>query len=290
MKWLLSLLIAAITGILGLFTIGFLGRAYVTWFHYSSIRLTNDYMVLFFALIGGGVSFVIGLVISRISPFPFIRTLACAWTAVFAISGIGLALLWTRADFATQPDGDRAELDVEIRLPADQNTDPRQIAGKASCTVASIILNTRCNDRDGALKINEARSENGHWIIPGLVPVVTTTAPCVIHAQLGGKDLVEFTVPLSAQRDTREGQWSNWAAQSLAGQPAPPDSKASYRFRLRRPPPPPKKSASEYYRERMAAPTGKLDVVPPMPSAPPPRFPDKFPRQQDSDTSVRQNH
>ena len=265
MNWLPSFLIAAITGLLGLCCSGFLGRAYVTWFRPSSIALSNDYAVLFCALLGGGAALMIGLLIARLSRFAFLRTLACAWTAVFAICGGILWLLWTRADFAPQAAGDPWQLEVEIRLPADERTDPRSSAAKASFTLASVIQNVRCNQRDGVLGLNEARLENGRWIIPAAAPVFTSSAPCEITAQLGGRDIAKFIVPLPARPGVQDEQWSHWT-------PTSPDSRPSYRFRVRRTPPPPRKSAAEYARERLATPKGKLDVIPPMPASDPARF------------------
>ena len=121
MNWLRSFVIALLTGALGLFCSGFLGRAYAEWFQRASAPLTKDYTVFFCALVGGAASLVIGLVIARISRFPFIRTLACAWTAVFAISGGVLWTLWTRADFPKTPEAQFArpsgKLDVIPPMP-----------------------------------------------------------------------------------------------------------------------------------------------------------------------------
>ena len=89
--------IAALTGILGLGCSSFLGFAYVSWYQASRSALSNNLNVLIVAVAGGAASLALGFVVSRLSKFAFVRTLAWAWTAVFAVSGAILAVLMMNA-------------------------------------------------------------------------------------------------------------------------------------------------------------------------------------------------
>lgn len=94
-----SLAIACLTGILGLLCFGFLGFAHASWYHATRSPLSNQLQVLLVALAGGGASFVIGLTCAQCIKAAFIRSLAIAWTAVFAVSLAILAALMLRSDF-----------------------------------------------------------------------------------------------------------------------------------------------------------------------------------------------
>lgn len=99
MTRLQSFAIACLTGFIGLLCSSFLGFAYVSWYQATRSPLSNNLFVLFVALAGGVAAFVLGLALSQSIKFAFIRTLACAWTAVFVISLIVLAALMLRPDF-----------------------------------------------------------------------------------------------------------------------------------------------------------------------------------------------
>jgi hypothetical protein len=89
----------------------------------------------------------------------------------------------------------------------------------------------------GELKLKEARQENGRWIIPGSVEVFTMRGKRSISAQLGGKYVAGFLVPLPARPGKKFEEWSDWQPRPRQG--TWPDTNPSYRFRVQRVIPPP---------------------------------------------------
>jgi hypothetical protein len=65
-SWLLSLLIAAVSGVLGLVGAGFIGNLCVEWYRISGREGAAGYFVVAIALLGGLLGFVIGPVAVRL--------------------------------------------------------------------------------------------------------------------------------------------------------------------------------------------------------------------------------
>ena len=68
MNWMLSIVIAVLTGVLGLFATGFLAAGYASWYRMSNFEGRADYFMIFAALLGGVISLFIGLVWLRDHP------------------------------------------------------------------------------------------------------------------------------------------------------------------------------------------------------------------------------
>ena len=66
MSWILSIVIALLTGVLGLFATGLVAAGYVSWYRVSNCEGGAGYSVIFAALLGGVISLFIGLVVSRL--------------------------------------------------------------------------------------------------------------------------------------------------------------------------------------------------------------------------------
>jgi hypothetical protein len=122
--------------------------------------------------------------------------------------------------------------------------EPRPAASpdtKSSLTLGSVINHVQRKSKKGELKVAEARLEGNRWIIPGSVFLFTTRGMRSIDAEIDGKSIGGFIIPLPARPGTKYEQWSDWEPQPPAGSPPWPNDKPSYRFRVVReiPPPPP---------------------------------------------------
>src|SRR4051794_735046 len=108
MNWLLSLLIALLSGILGLFSAGFIMSACVKWYRISSFEGGAGYAVMFAALGGGIAGFVIGLVTTRLVAAGanpgFFKGLGCAWGVILVISAVAVTSCWALADIPPEID------------------------------------------------------------------------------------------------------------------------------------------------------------------------------------------
>jgi hypothetical protein len=271
LNWTLSIVLAVLTGVLGLFATGFLAAGYARWYHMSHFEGKADYFMIFAALVGGVMSLLLGLVVSRLVAAGvepgFLKGLGCAWGTVLLIAG-GLALIaWLLADIPPKIDGNKLELQVEIKLPASATNPPASLTGDSSITLGSVVNSVQRRSQTGEWKLNEARLEAGRWIVPGTLPVFTMRGRRNLSAVLGGKRVAGFLVPLPARPGRAYVQWSDWLPHPRAGAPAWPDTESSYRFRVQPilppPPEPPGPSAQEAAAAQAAREQAVFDAIPP---------------------------
>lgn len=267
LNWLLSLLVALLTGILALFAAGLVAAAYADWYHLPSREGASGFFVLFMALLGGVAGTVLGLIIARVvaaGPAPgFGRAILYAFGTVVSVSGIIALLCYGFADFPPTLEGEELRLEVELRLPMDHKVPPTEVKGARDFELASVVDHTQRAVRYGELKVEQARLEEGRWIVPAEVLLFTSRGDRVIDAHLGESSIAGFVVPLPAHPGKEFELWSEWGPRPPGGSPAWPDSKTSYRFRVQRiPPPPPPPTAEEYEAQKEAAVQAKFDAIP----------------------------
>jgi len=270
MNWMLSIVIAVLTGVLGLFATGFLAAGYASWYRMSNFEGGASYFMIFSALVGGVISLFIGLVVSRVVAAGvepgFLKGLGCAWGTVLLIGGVLAAIAWLLADIPPKIDGNELELQVEIKLPAGATNPPASLTGDSSLTLGSIVNHIQRKSQTGEFKLNEARLETGRWIIPGSLPVFTMRGQRSLSAVLAGKRVAGFMVPLPARPGKDYEQWSDWMPHPRLSQPAWPDTESSYRFRVQPIVPviePPGPSAEEAAAAQAAQEQAVFDAIPP---------------------------
>jgi hypothetical protein len=244
MSWLASIGIALLTGILGLLCGGFLGNACVRWYRISGFEGGSGYAVIAIALVGGIVGLVVGLVASRIVAAGagpgFLKGLGSAWGAALALAALITSICWAFADIPPAIDGHELMLEVEIKLPVGVTNSPALGVGESHLNLGSLSGHTQRKAHDGMLNPAAARLEDGRWIVPGEVLVFTMRGKRALDIELNGEQIQGFMVPLPARPGKRFEEWSQWGPRPPAGMPPWPDSKPSYRFRVRQilPPPP----------------------------------------------------
>ncbi|MFO1498311.1 MAG: hypothetical protein U1G07_07970 [Verrucomicrobiota bacterium] len=268
MGWLSSILLAVLTGVVGLFSAAFVASACVKWFHISSFEGGSGYFVVINALLGGLAALVIGLVASRLiaaSAAPaFWKAIGYSWGTVLALSAIAALIARGLADVPPTLDGNQLLLQVEIRLPAGQTNPLSAPSTDSYLTLGSVVRHVQRKSRKGELKPDQARLADGRWIIPGQVEVFTSRGLRSIDAVIGGKSCAGFLVPLPAHPGKQHAEWSRWLPHPRPGDPPWPETKASYRFRVQpiQPPPPPP-SADEIDREETAKREAEFAAIPP---------------------------
>jgi len=238
MSWLSSIVIALLTGALGLFSAGLIMNACVKWYRISSFEGASGYAVVFTALLGGVAGLVIGLVTARFvaaggSP-GFLKGLACSWGIVLGLAGLATLLSWTLADIPPKIDGQELDLVVEIRLPVGVTNSPAAGTGESYLTLGSSVRHKQRKSQRGVLKVAEARVEGGRWIVPGEVHLFTMRGQRSLGLMLNGESLAGFVVPLPARPGREYEQWSDWGPRPPAPYPPWPDTRPSYRFCVRR--------------------------------------------------------
>jgi len=244
MSWIASVFIAALTGTLALFVAGFIGALTARWFHISTFEGGAGYHALAIAVLGGVVGVLLGFIISRFAGGPaalgFFKGLGCAWGAVLLIGAVSTGICFLLGDISPKIDGKYLDLEVEIKLPAGDTNFVAGTTTNASVTFGSIVNHVQRASRKRDVDLNEARQENGRWIIPGAVNLFTMRGKRSISLYFGENYAAGFLVPLPARPGKQYQEWSDWGPRPKQG--AWPESNASYRFRVRpitpAPPPP----------------------------------------------------
>jgi hypothetical protein len=248
MSWITSVFIALLTGGLGLFVAGCVAAACVNWYHISGFEGGSGYFMVAIALMGGIAGVFIGLMASWLvgaaSAPGFFKGLGLSWGIVLSIAGAATLIAFLLADIPPRIKGRYLDLEVEIKLPVGETNSPANVTGNSSLTLGSVVNHVQRRSEKGDLKLGKARLENGRWIIPGSVSLFTMRGKRSIAAELGGKYVAGFIIPLPARPGKRFEQWSEWGPRPRPGNPPWPDTNPSYRFRVQRlapssPPPDP---------------------------------------------------
>ncbi len=259
MNWKFSLLIAVLTGVLGLFGSGLVTCAYEDWYHVSSHDIGAAFLIIDIAVLGGITAFVIGLIAARVVGPGFGKALGCASGIVLGIAGLVTVMLYLLADFPPTIDGEELTLELEIKLPVGH----AKPSGETLLRLSTSADHVQFSAENGELKLSEAHLENERWIVPAEVFLFTSRGPLTMSASIGSEGIGDFVVPLPARPGKANEQWSEWFPQPRAGDPPWPDTQSSFRFRVRRiPPPPPPLTDAEFEAQNEAEAQSKFDSIP----------------------------
>lgn len=213
--------------------------------------------MIFMALIGGAVSFVLGLVLTRFAPGManpgFFKALGISCGAVLAVAGVGLFVAWLRADFIPQIDGRRLELAIEVRCPAGF-TIPKTLDEYGAYAPVR-VPGTRKFDPQGKLDLAGAKEETGHSIVTAVVPPHTSSSHKVLDVHFSAGASSTFGLPLRSHPGRSDMEWSQWVDSAWeTGKPEPPkEQKFNLRYKVQLAPPPPTEAEQEAATEKEAA-------------------------------------
>jgi hypothetical protein len=122
---------------------------------------------------------------------------------------------------------------VEVRWPEGQTvpaTDslPRQIV------LGSVNGETRIQraSTSGPLWLEDARLENGRWIVPGAVELFTERGKRSIEVRIGDSTVAGFILPIPRRPGREDLEWTPWYPNPPAGSPPWPADKFSIRYKL----------------------------------------------------------
>ena len=240
MTWVVSILVALISGVVGLLVAGFIANACVTWYQISSREGASGYFVIFFALVGGVASCIVGLIVARLIASSygagFVKELAAALGSVLLLAAFSMLLSRLFADVPPTIDGQELNLEVEFRFPNVHSSNQHPIVGDDwQFIFASIAGGMRRDYREGTIDKAAARFEAGQWIVPTRVELFTERGQrAVTLATRDATDVMGFLLPLPARPGRSYETWSEWLPRQQAnGEPWSAD-KASYRFRIQK--------------------------------------------------------
>lgn len=236
LSWILSIVVALLTGIAALFVAGVVASLCVDWYRISSFEGGSGYFVVFTALGGAIAGGFVGLVVARLianGAHPgFLNALGASIGAVLLIGGLIAAVARLLADVPPTIDGQRLLLEVELRWPASGAPEPAALKGVGALTLgSSTIGHTRRVSRDGPLWMERASRVDGRWVVPGALEIFTNRGTRVLDMQAGDKRLAGFVLPMKGTPDRHRLEWSEWLPKARPGAAPLPDQ-FTYRFRV----------------------------------------------------------
>jgi hypothetical protein len=234
MSWTASFGAALVTGLVALFGAGTVASLAADWHNVSTFEGAAGFFVVGMSLLGGIGGFVIGLVVSRVKArrrrATFLETLATATaTVAFALMLIAGAS-WLLADIPPRIDGEKLFLLAEVRWPA-AALPPGSLPAIPHLRLGALRGSVVRRLEPGAMFVEDARHEEGRWIVPGAVPIFTTRGGRLLELGTEEQSIAAFRVPLPRYPRGAERQWSGWLPAARPGEPAPPDQ-FTYRFKV----------------------------------------------------------
>jgi hypothetical protein len=238
-SWPLSILVALLTGGVGLLGAGFVAALIVDWYRISSFEGGSGFFVVFMALFGGMAGSVLGLIAARVTaarPNPGFgkglrNAVGAAVVILVAVAGVARVL----ADVPPQIDGQTLLLHVELRSPAGDTTDLAALSGTPYVRLGALapFSNVQRVSDQGPLWIEDVRREDSRWIVPGAVEIVTSRGKKVLDIGVGDTMLGGFLIPLRGSPSRADLDWTPWYPQAPAGEAPLPDQ-FTYRYRVAR--------------------------------------------------------
>jgi hypothetical protein len=235
MSWILTLVVAVLTAVLGLLAGGTVAALAVDWYRISSFEGGSGYFIIFMALLGGAAGFLIGVAGSRMvaaRPRPgFLKALLVCAAVVCAIAAVVAGTARLFADIPPRIEGETLSLLVEIRWPAAPGPAPSERTGIGAVHLGRAMGATVRREEDGPLFVDLARQEGGRWIVPGVVPIFTSRGRRLLRVGFDDDTLGGFVVPLPGHPTAAQRQWSDWLPHARPGDPPLPDG-YTYRFKV----------------------------------------------------------
>lgn len=233
MGWPASVGVGVLTGLVAGILAGWIANLAAGWYRMSSFEGASGYFVVGMALVGAVGGLLLGLVISRTigawTTPSFLKALGAAQlSALLVLGAIGGASRML-ADVPPRLGGHTMLLAIELRWPAGQTPVPLADSAEWYLRLSAVHGSTARASVEGPLWRNDARHEDGRWIVPGAVEVFTSRGKRMLS--VAPDDLVGegFIVPLPGRPGTRHEAWSAWLPERAEDATA---GRFDYRFRV----------------------------------------------------------
>ena len=225
MTWLASIAVGIVTGLAAMLAAGFVATRAVEWHRVSSFEGGSGYFVVGLALMGliGGV--IIGVVVSRYLGPGFLKALGVALSIAGACIGVIGGVSRLMADVPPTLDSETVALAVEFRWPVGQPL-PAADSAEWFLRLHSATGGTLRTSQNGPLWREDARQEEGRWIMPGAVTLFTERGDRIIDIVPDSILKNGFKVPIGRSPSRSQLEWSEWLPRSTG-----PEG-ITYRFRV----------------------------------------------------------
>jgi hypothetical protein len=234
MHWLLYFLVSLPAAATGLVCGGFIGTKCVRWYRISSFEGGSGYFVILMALLGAVVGLVAGLVTAgSMKPESAAAHWGMAGLAVavmLAITAATLTMCRLLADVPPRLDGRELMLVAEIKLPAGMAPPTAGESTDCELTLHSVVRRTARQSQSGKWLPEQARQEDGRWIVPGCAYLFTQRGHRSLSVRLHGEYVIGYLIPLPARPGRKFLDCSEWGPRPRPPHPPWPDTKPCYRF------------------------------------------------------------
>ncbi len=221
MTWLSSIFVAVLTAAVSCVASFLVASLAVGWYRISSFEGGSSYWVISIALGGLIAGLILGLIVARVvaagAQPSVLKALGFSLLLVLGINGAVGAVSRVLADVPPTLGGEELMLLVELRWPASQQTSPALDTIPHRVELRALAGNTLRVSKAGPLWMEDARREDGRWVVPGAVEVFTErgTRVFTVEPKLGA--MQGFTVPLDARPGAKYLAWSAWMPSESAG-------------------------------------------------------------------------
>ncbi len=235
MSWIGISGVAVLTAIVCGLVSGIVASLGVDWYHVSSFEGSSGFLVIFIILAGvigglllGGV--IAGVVASTANP-GFGKALGYSLATVVVTAILTTGGLRAMADVPPTIKGEELMLLVEVRWPASQQTTPASDPIVRTLELGILSGNVQRLSRQGPLWMEDARREDGRWIVPGAVELFTNQGTRVIKVSPTIPGAFALLLPMNGTPGKRDLQWSRWLP-TAHGTAGPTDFGLTYRFKV----------------------------------------------------------
>ncbi|HWA16104.1 MAG TPA: hypothetical protein VG817_06720 [Gemmatimonadales bacterium] len=233
MSWLASIIVGVLTAIIGAIAAGTVAALAADWYRVPSREGASGFFVLGFILLALIVGFIVGIVASRFvgaRPDPgFLKALGYAQLAMLGTVGVIGGIARLLADVGPTLGGKELMVNVEFRWP--KGEEPPPATEQWWVELASVSGHVRRNSEEGPVWREDARLEDGYWIVPGAVNLYTSRGDRILSLRPDSISPMGYLANIPAWPGRRSLEWSEWyPKQRAGGPPLPHDFKFRYRL------------------------------------------------------------
>ena len=212
----MSLLTGVLAGAVALVLGGSIASLAVDWYRVSGFEGGAAFYVVAIALLAGLGGLVLGIATARLLDTPsFARAASTAIGIVVAVAAVSGGVAWRLADIPPTIGGEPLLVAVELRWPEHAHPVARDSAD-AGLTLDALSGRTVRLSDEGVLLLDDVRTEDGHWIIPGAARVFTSRGQRLLRPRLGEASLGAILLPLPGHPGGRDRPWTAWRASGFA--------------------------------------------------------------------------
>lgn len=232
MSWLASIVIGVLTAVIGAIAAGTIAALAADWYSVPSREGASGFFVLGFILLAIIVGFIVGMIASRMvaaHPDPgFFKALGYAQLVMLGTIGVIGGIARLLADVGPTIGGKELMVNVEFRWPRGQ--EPPAAKEQWWVELGSVRNHVQRNSEEGPVWREDARLEDGYWIVPGAVNLYTSRGDRTLTLRPDSLMPNGYLANIPAWPGRKSLEWSEWFPKQRDGGPPPPNE---FRFRWR---------------------------------------------------------